>query len=215
VRRNNAERFRVGLHDLELHAPHSASHDKQVAFPHRPELSSKVRPQVGVEKVSGEPVDGVVQRKNVHFLAVVNVRAFVDGDHVGDPDSEVRPDHLVHADLGLVACWVRHDIADGVPPKFASDQHRVGVEKVEAFQGFWVEYDDGVIPVLHVVHRQPVRDFLGLESGGAGFLVSFPFARTHGLRCLSFHGDRISKKHVHREIERRRARTRKSSELEI
>ena len=77
------------------------------AIDRRGEWFSGARVLLPVAEVAREALDRVVDRQDVHALAVLDVGARVHGDDVAEVNLEVLADALVHADLAGLARRVR------------------------------------------------------------------------------------------------------------
>merc|ERR1719440_2620001 len=174
VGRDNAVLVRIGLDDLELDGAHAAAAEEEVVLPHRPVRLHKVRLEEDVEQVARDALDGVINRQDVHALAVLDIGALVDGDDVAEAHLEVLADALVHPDLARLARVVREHDAHRVLAALALEQHRVAAEELELLHGGEGERDDGVVIVGRLVDEQAVRVLLldGLGLARHGCLVS-------------------------------------------
>ena len=90
VRRHDAVLGRVGLDDLELDSTHAAAHKEHVVLAHGAVGLEEVRLEEDVEEVAADTLDGVVDRQDVHALAILHVRALVDRDDVAEADLGAR-----------------------------------------------------------------------------------------------------------------------------
>ena len=90
VRRHDAVLGRVRLHHLELDGAHAAAHEEHVVLADGAVGLEEVRLEEDVEQVAADTLDRVVDRKDVHALAVLDVRALVHGDHVAEADLRAR-----------------------------------------------------------------------------------------------------------------------------
>jgi len=156
IRRHNAVLVRVCLHHLELDGTHATTHEEEVVLADGAVGLHKVRLEEDVEEVAGDALNRVVDGENVHALAVLDVRALVDGDDVTKPHLEVLADALVHADLPRVARVVREHNAHRVLTPFALDQHCVATEKLQLLHRCEVEGDHRVVIVRRLIHHEAV-----------------------------------------------------------
>mmetsp|Transcript_14740 Transcript_14740/g.30439 ORF Transcript_14740/g.30439 Transcript_14740/m.30439 type:complete len:332 (-) Transcript_14740:364-1359(-) len=104
---NDAIGAGIRFHDFEFHRMHSGSDQKQVSLFDRTVGLQKVRLQVDLEEISRNSLDGIVQGQDVNALAVRNISTGGDGDDVAQPDSQVFSNHLVHANVRVLAFFVR------------------------------------------------------------------------------------------------------------
>ena len=84
----------VHLHHLELHGMHGLSDEKEVTFAQRTVSLQKVWLEVDVKEVARHSLDGVINRKNVHLLAVGNVLTSRHSDHVSKSDTQILSNDL-------------------------------------------------------------------------------------------------------------------------
>ena len=116
---------------LEVDRPQAASDHEGVALVDGPVRLQEVRLQEDFKPVSGQAFDGVIDRKDVDPLAVLDVRTFRDRDDVAETNSEVVSDDAVHPDLLAGDGVVAEDDADGLLPLLALQQDRVASEQAE------------------------------------------------------------------------------------
>ena len=83
-----------------------------------------------IKPVAGEPLHAVVDGEDVDPLAVLDVRAALDGHDVPETDPEVVPDHAVHADLVVSDGVVRQHDAHTLLPLLALEEDRVAAEQL-------------------------------------------------------------------------------------
>ena len=155
---------RIGLHDLELHRMHGGADQEEVPLLDGPVGLQEVGLEVNVEEVAADSLDGIVQGQDVDALPVRDVPACRDRHHVGEADPEVLADHLVHADVGIVAGVVGEDDADRVPALLALDEDGVPPEQLQLLHLGGAEADDRVVVVGGVVHDEAVGGAL-LDAG--------------------------------------------------
>ena len=62
----------------------------------------EVRLEVDIEQVAAETLHGIVERKYVYSLAVLDVRTSVNVNDIAELDSQVVSGDLVHLNLALV-----------------------------------------------------------------------------------------------------------------
>ena len=155
---------RIGLHDLELHRMHGGADQEEVPLLDGPVGLQEVGLEVNVEEVAADPLDGIVQGQDVDALPVRDVPACRDRHHVGEAHPQVLADHLVHADVGIVAGVVGEDDADGVPALLALDEDGVPAEELQLLHLGGAEADDRVVVVGGVVHDEAVGGAL-LDAG--------------------------------------------------
>ena len=80
---------RRGRTHLELHRVHGLADQEQVALAQRAVRLQEVRLEVDVEQVAGHTLDRVVQRQDVHLLAVRHVLLRRDRHNVTQTHAEV------------------------------------------------------------------------------------------------------------------------------
>ena len=131
VGRDDAVLVGVGLDHLEFDSAHAAAHEEHVVLAHGAVGLEEVRLEEDVEEVARDALDRVVDREDVHALAVLDVGALVDGDDVAEAHLEVLPHALVHTHLAEVALVVSEHDADGVLTPFALDEDRVATEELK------------------------------------------------------------------------------------
>ena len=83
-----------------------------------------------IKPVAGEPLHAVVDGEDVDPLAVLDVRAALDGHDVPETDPEVVPDHAVHADLVVSDGVVRQHDAHTLLPLLALEEDSVAAEQL-------------------------------------------------------------------------------------
>ena len=141
----------------------------------------EVRLEEDLEPISGQPLDGVVDRQNVNSLSVFDVRAFGHGNDVAQTNPEVVSDDAVHADLLVGNGVVTENDADCLLPLLAFEQDGVAAEEPELVHLGLREGDDGVVVVGRLLNDQPIGSSLLVEDGcGQGFTlgaVIFAFSR--------------------------------------
>lgn len=165
---NNAVRRRVALDDLELDGPHASTNEKQVALADGPVRLEEVRLEVSVEQVAGDALDSVVNGKDVHALAVLDVSARVNGNNVSETDAQVVADDLVDANLGLLNVVVGENNQHGVAALLALDEHGVAAEETELLHGGSVHGKNRVVVVGGIVDNELVGRRLFPKDGKRG-----------------------------------------------
>mmetsp|Transcript_33468 Transcript_33468/g.109659 ORF Transcript_33468/g.109659 Transcript_33468/m.109659 type:complete len:203 (+) Transcript_33468:2238-2846(+) len=186
---NDDKLARLDTHDLELHRPEAATHQKEVALASRTIGLQEVGLQVRVEEVAREALDGVIQGQDMHALAVRNVTARMDGNDVTEPATEVLAHDLVQADLPIFQVLVGEYDANGVLAFLALDQHIVAAEEIQLLHLRLRQSDDGVVIVQCLLDDQAVRGPLLLGS-----LRSWDSCGGNGSSLVVCHGCGASRK---------------------
>ena len=174
VGRDDAVVLGVGLDHLELDRAHPAADEEEVVLAHRAVGLEEVRLEEDVEEVARHALDRVVDRQDVHPLAVLDVRALVHRDHVAERHLEGSCAHLFIRILPASHVSSARTMQTVSFRRFL-DQHRVAAEELELLHRREVERDDRVVVVRRLVDHQAVGvllllrlDVLGGRRGGGG-----------------------------------------------
>merc|ERR1719352_223940 len=160
VRGDNAVWRRVRLNYLELNSPHASPDDEVIPLVDWPVRLKEVGLQVNLKPVPCQTLHTVVDRQNVDPLAILHVRAALDGNDVAESHPQVVPHHPVHPDLVVGHRVVAEDDADALLPLLSLQQACVAAEQLQLIHLGKGEGDDAVVVIDGVLHQQPV--WLGL-----------------------------------------------------
>lgn len=92
-------RIGISFDDFELDRPHASPHDESIPRVDGPVGLEEVGLEVDLEPVACEALHGVVNGQDVDPLAVLDVGAGLDGNHVAKADTQVVAHNSVHANL--------------------------------------------------------------------------------------------------------------------
>mmetsp|Transcript_1727 Transcript_1727/g.4031 ORF Transcript_1727/g.4031 Transcript_1727/m.4031 type:complete len:777 (+) Transcript_1727:352-2682(+) len=146
----------IRFHDFEFDGMHGRTNQKEISLFDRTVGLQKIRLQINLKEISGNSLNGVVQRQDVDALPVGNIATGRDGNDVGQTDSQVLSDHLVHANVGVVAGFVRQDNANGIASLLSLDQDGVATKELELFHLGGTQANDRVVVVGSIVDNQPI-----------------------------------------------------------
>ena len=93
-------------------------------------------------------------------LSIRHIPATGDSDDIGQPNTKVFTNDLVHFDRGIVAILVGEDDAYGILSLFTLEEYSVSTEEFEFFHFCGGEGDYGVVIVISVVYDETVRGAL-------------------------------------------------------
>ena len=92
----------------------------------------------------------------MNALAVGHILARCHGDHVTKPHTQILAYHLVHPDLGVIACIILKHNADRLPALFALQHDSVPTEKLELLHLIRGERHNGVVVIRAIVDDEAV-----------------------------------------------------------
>mmetsp|Transcript_4031 Transcript_4031/g.11812 ORF Transcript_4031/g.11812 Transcript_4031/m.11812 type:complete len:432 (-) Transcript_4031:97-1392(-) len=160
VRRHNAVRGWVRLHDLELDRVHGLPHEEEVSLRHGAVGLEEIRLEVHFEEVAGDALDRVVQRQDVDALAVRHVTGAGRALHrnqLTKPHPQVLAHDTVHLHIRVLALVVDQHNAHRLPALLALEQHRVALEELEFVHLLLGQANHRVVVIRGLVHNEPVR----------------------------------------------------------
>jgi hypothetical protein len=97
-------------------------------------------------------------------LAVLDVWALVDADHIAKANLEVRADDLVQTDLANLDSLVGQNDADCVAALLALQKDCVAAEELQLLHLRWVQRNNGVVVVDGIVNEKAVGALLALQD---------------------------------------------------
>lgn len=89
IRTYNAVLWRVGFHHLEFYSTHTTANKEKITLSDRSVCFKEVRLEIGFEQIAGDTFHGIINRKNMDTLAILDVRARVDADNISQSDTKV------------------------------------------------------------------------------------------------------------------------------
>ncbi len=84
----------------------------------------KVGLEVHLKDVSTETLDGVIERKDMHALAVFDVQTLMDVDEIAEFHSQIVTGDFVHLDLALFDVVGAQTDEDSISPLLSPVQRR-------------------------------------------------------------------------------------------
>eukprot|EP00756_Hemistasia_phaeocysticola_P039905 Hpha_TRINITY_DN16838_c0_g3::TRINITY_DN16838_c0_g3_i6::g.151697::m.151697 len=157
VGRNDTVLVRVRFHDLELNLTHRPAAREEVSLAHWPVRLEEVRLEEGVEQVTGQSLDSVIDGQHVDTRSVLDVLAGADEREVSQPHPQVRPRLLVHAHLAGFHCVVlKHDTHRRLSA-LPLEQDRVTAEQLQLLHRVRVQPHHAVVVIRRLLDHQLVR----------------------------------------------------------
>jgi len=129
-------------------------------------MKQKVREASRSCDLPSEAFNGVIDGQDVDALAVLDVRAGLDRDNVGQTDTQVVSHNTIHTDFLIGAGIIREHNADGFLAPLALQQHGVTTEQLELVHLCLRQTHDGVIVIGGIVDQQTIRAILALQNSG-------------------------------------------------
>lgn len=161
-----AMNHRIGSHDtvgrrvcfdhFELHRVHRLAHQKEISLLDGAVSFQEVGLEVDIKEVAAHTFNRVIQGENVDALSVGNISTAGDSDNVGETDTQVLTDDLVHANGRVIARLIRQDNTHSVAPLLSLDEDRVSTKKLELLHLGRGEGDDRVVVVCRIVDNQAI-----------------------------------------------------------
>mmetsp|Transcript_34560 Transcript_34560/g.55751 ORF Transcript_34560/g.55751 Transcript_34560/m.55751 type:complete len:456 (-) Transcript_34560:86-1453(-) len=153
---NDAKVSWINLDDLELNGAHTTTNKEEIVLAHGAVGLKEIGLEESLEKVASDTLNGIIDRKHVDALAILDVGARLHVDHVAQTHLEILADDLVHANLGLLACVVGKHDAYRILALFALDLDGVSAEKLKGGHGVEMERDNRVVVIHGIVHDKTV-----------------------------------------------------------
>jgi hypothetical protein len=165
IGRDNAVWSWIRLDNLELNWVHGRSHKEEIALLYGAIGLEEIRFKIHIEKVAANTLNCIIKRKNVNPLAVRDVSAASDRNNIGEADTEILPDHLVHANIGVVTGFVSKNDTHSVAALLTLQQDSVSAKQLKFLHLGRGQTNDRVIVICRIVNNKPIgAAFLGAKE---------------------------------------------------
>ena len=116
---------------FEFNSAHASANNEDISLVDGAIRFKEVRFEVDIKKTSSETLNSVINRQDMNPLAIFDIGAGGNRNHITKPDPEVVSDHTVHANLLIGDCVIRQDNANGLFPLLALQQHSITLEELQ------------------------------------------------------------------------------------